>query len=134
MSGVFYIGLGDRFGGSNVVQRKTDKALWIPMHPELVDVLEATQRRGEFVVLTQHGRPFSVKALGMRMQAWARAAGLPPGHTLHGLRKSLGKMLAESGPRPGRSWPSLVTTTSRTLSFTHARRSNGSWPPMARTN
>jgi integrase len=97
MSGVFYIGLGDRFGGSNVVQRKTDKALWIPMHPELVDVLEATQRRGEFVVLTQHGRPFSVKALGMRMQAWARAAGLPPGHTLHGLRKSLGKMLAESG-------------------------------------
>ncbi len=83
--------------GSNVIQRKTDKALWIPMHPELVTVLEGTQRRGEFVVLAQHGRPFSVKALGMRMQAWSRAAGLPPGHTLHGLRKSLGKMLAESG-------------------------------------
>jgi len=31
------------------------------------------------------------------MQEWTRAAGLAPGHTLHGLRKTLGKMLAESG-------------------------------------
>jgi hypothetical protein len=59
--------------------------------------LEATERRGDYVVLTQYGRPFSAKALGMRMQDWTRAAGLAPGHTLHGLRKTLGKMLAESG-------------------------------------
>jgi integrase len=31
------------------------------------------------------------------MQDWTKAAGLPPGHTLHGLRKTLGKMLAEHG-------------------------------------
>jgi len=33
----------------------------------------------------------------MRMQEWVRGAGLPAGHTLHGSRKMLGKMLAESG-------------------------------------
>ena len=54
----------------NVVQSKTGKALWIPMHPELAKTLEAVERRGECVVLTQYGKPFSVKALGMRMQEW----------------------------------------------------------------
>lgn len=81
----------------NIIQKKTKKALWIPMHPELQTAVEAAERCGEYMVLTQYGSPFSPKALGMRMQEWTRAAGLPPGHTLHGLRKTLGKMLAESG-------------------------------------
>jgi site-specific recombinase XerC len=80
----------------NVIQKKTGKALWLPMHPKLIAALEAMERRGEYVVLTQYREPFSVKALGMRMQDWTRAAGLAPGHTLHGLRKTLGKMLAEA--------------------------------------
>ena len=46
-------------------------------------------------MVTQYGQPFSPKALGMRMQDWTRAAGIPPGYTLHGLRKTLGKALAE---------------------------------------
>jgi len=83
--------------GGTFVQQKTGKALWIPIHPELRAVLEATKRRHEAVLLTQYGRPFSAKALGMRMQAWTEKAGLAPGHTLHGLRKSLGKVLAEHG-------------------------------------
>jgi len=83
--------------GANVVQSKTDKALWIPMHSELLQVLNATNRAGDCILLTQYGRPFSPKALGMRMQDWTKAAGLPPGHTLHGLRKTLGKLLAEHG-------------------------------------
>jgi hypothetical protein len=84
-------------GAGNVVQKKTGKALWIPMHPKLAASLEAVERRGEFVVLTQYRQPFSPKALGMRMQEWTKLAGLAPGHTLHGLRKTLGKMLAEAG-------------------------------------
>jgi integrase len=84
-------------GAGNVVQGKTGKALWIPMHPNLTETLEATPHTGDYVVMTQYGRPFSPKALGMRMQEWTSAAGLPAGRTLHGLRKSLGKMLAESG-------------------------------------
>ena len=81
----------------NVVQSKTGKALWIPMHPKLAKALEAMPRCGEYVVMTQYGRPFSAKALGMRMQDWTRQAGLASGHTLHGLRKKLGAMLAEAG-------------------------------------
>jgi integrase len=81
----------------NVVQSKTGKALWIPLHPELAKALEATPRRCEYVVITQYREPFSAKALGMRMQDWTKQAGLAPGHTLHGLRKKLGAMLAEAG-------------------------------------
>ena len=83
--------------GANIVQRKTDKALWIPMHSALVAVLAAAERKGKTILVTQYGKPFSPKALGMRMQDWTKAAGLPPGHTLHGLRKTLGKRLAEGG-------------------------------------
>ena len=59
--------------------------------------LEAPPRRGETILVTQYGRPFSAKALGMRMQEWTEKTGLAAGHTLHGLRKSLGKVLAEKG-------------------------------------
>ena len=85
--------------GGNVVQQKTGKPLWIPIHPNLRDVLAhpSTDLTREFVVMTAWGKPFSAKALGMRMQQWTRAAGIPPGHTLHGLRKTLGKALAEHG-------------------------------------
>jgi len=81
----------------NVVQKKTGKALEIPIHPNLRDVLDAVPDLAgrEFVVMTQWGKPFSPKALGMRMQRWTAAAGIAPGHTLHGLRKTLGKALAE---------------------------------------
>ena len=85
--------------GSNVVQQKTGKPLWLPFHPNLREVLEhpSTDLTREFVVMTAWGKPFSAKALGMRMQKWTKAAGVPPGHTLHGLRKTLGKALAEHG-------------------------------------
>jgi len=85
--------------GSKVVQQKTGKALWIPIHPNLREVLEhpSTDLTRGFVVMTAWGKPFSAKALGMRMQKWTQAAKIPPGHTLHGLRKTLGKALAEHG-------------------------------------
>lgn len=82
---------------TNVVQQKTGKPLRIPMHANLAEVIEATTPVGDFVVMTKWGKPFSDKALGMRMQHWTRLAGIPAGHTLHGLRKTLGKALAEHG-------------------------------------
>jgi len=51
----------------------------------------------EFVALTAYGLPFSAKSLTGHMGEWTKAASIPPGHTLHGLRKSLGKALAEHG-------------------------------------
>jgi integrase len=84
-------------GGSNTVQIKTDKALWIPMHPDLAAVIAATPRVGEYVLTTQYGEPYTAAGLGMRMQEWREAAGVPVGYSLHGLRKTLGKKLAEGG-------------------------------------
>lgn len=81
----------------HVVQGKTGKALWLTLHPALAEVLAAAKHRGETILLTQYGRPFSPKAIGMRMQDWTASAGIGKGATLHGLRKTLGKMLAESG-------------------------------------
>lgn len=82
---------------ANVVQQKTGKALTLPIHPNLRDALDAIPdlEAREFVVMTAWGKPFSPKALGVRMQHWTKAAGIPPGHTLHGLRKTLGKQLAQ---------------------------------------
>lgn len=81
----------------NVVQQKTGKALTLPIHPNLAEVLgvidDLSER--EFVVMTAWGKPFSPKGLTVRMRHWTKAAGLPPGYTLHGLRKTLGKALAE---------------------------------------
>lgn len=84
---------------SKIVQHKTGKTLTLPIHPNLRDVLDAIPDFDdrEFVVLNAYGQPFSPKAIGMRMQEWTHAAGIPPGHTLHGLRKTLGKALAEHG-------------------------------------
>jgi site-specific recombinase XerC len=86
-------------GVHNVVQHKTLKALELPIHPNLREALDAIPDLDQraFVVLTQWGKPFSAKSLGMRMQGWTKAAGIPPGYTLHGLRKTLGKQLAQHG-------------------------------------
>ena len=80
----------------NVVQQKTGKQLVLPIHPNLRDVLRAINdfEEREFVVLTAWGKQFSPKGLTVRMRQWTKAAGLPPGYTLHGLRKTLGKQLA----------------------------------------
>lgn len=84
-------------GSIHVRQEKTGRELWLPILPALAEVLTATEHSGKTILVTQYGQPFSVKSLGMRMQDWTRAAGLSPGVTLHGLRKTMGKLLAEGG-------------------------------------
>lgn len=83
--------------GIEIAQRKTDTPIWIPLHPDLRRCLDAAPRHGAAIVLGGYGNPYSEKALGMRFAAWCRKAGVPAGATLHGLRKSMGKALAESG-------------------------------------
>lgn len=84
-------------GGINIIQKKTGKALWVPIDPALQEVLDASDLTRETILVTRFGRPFSEKALGMRMQQWTKAAGLAAGCTMHGLRKTRGKLLAEAG-------------------------------------
>lgn len=80
-----------------VVQAKTGRALVLPVLPALQQALAASKRDGDTILVTRYGDAFSVKALGMRMQGWTRAAGIGAGATFHGLRKTLGKLLAEGG-------------------------------------
>jgi site-specific recombinase XerC len=83
----------------NVVQQKTRKELVLPIHPNLREVLDAVPdlETRPFVVMTAWGKSFSPKGLTVRMRHWTKAAGMPAGYTLHGLRKTLGKALAEHG-------------------------------------
>jgi integrase len=78
-------------------QKKTGKVLSLPITPMLRENIEPLERKGDFVLMTAYGKPFSAKSLTNTMAIWTERAGLPKGCTLQGLRKSLGKLLAEGG-------------------------------------
>jgi len=84
-------------GTVTLITKKGDKALVLPITPMLRDAIENLPRKGETVLVTAYGKPFSEKSLTGRMADWTHGADLPKGCTMHGLRKSLGKMLAEAG-------------------------------------
>ncbi|WP_084682991.1 tyrosine-type recombinase/integrase [Neorhizobium vignae] len=86
-----------RKGNVTLVTKKGDKTLVLPITPMLRETLAPLSRDTETVLLTQYGQPFSEKSLTGRMADWTHSADLPKGCTMHGLRKSLGKMLAETG-------------------------------------
>lgn len=79
-----------------IEQKKTGKRLTIPIVPMLAEVLDGSPVKGETVIVTAYGEPYTDKSITGRMREWTKAAGLPKGCTLHGLRKTLGRMLAES--------------------------------------
>lgn len=80
-----------------VRQAKTDKVLTLLLLPQLKAALEPLPRRADTVITTDYGKPFSEKSLTGMMAHWTKLAGLDPGCTFHGLRKTLGKYLAEEG-------------------------------------
>ena len=86
------------FTGQRLVltQEKTGKRLTLPVLPWLRAALDATPRHGETVMATEDGRPRSAEGLTNDWRRWTGRAGLE-GTTLHGLRKTLGKLLAEEG-------------------------------------
>lgn len=85
-------------GNTIVLQQvKTGRRLVLSITPMLREALDATDLDGPTILLTAYGEPFSAKSLTGRMADWTKAAGLPKGCTLHGLRKTLGKMLADGG-------------------------------------
>lgn len=87
--------------GFEIVQHKTGKALFVPEAPPLTAALDAAREKAPGgsaeIVLTAYGKPFSEKSLTGRMADWTRSADLAKGCTIHGLRKTLGKRLAEGG-------------------------------------
>lgn len=74
--------------------RNGGKRLFLPVTPMLAEILAPLDRSTGTVLVNAYGRPFSAKSLTGMMAHWNRLAGNPPGLTLHGLRKTLGGMLA----------------------------------------
>lgn len=78
------------------------KVLRLLMLPMLAEALQGLPRKAGTVLTTEYGNPFSEKSLTGMMAHWTELAGLgqngePSGCTFHGLRKTLGKYLAEEG-------------------------------------
>ena len=78
-------------------QQKTDKDMTLPIVASLREVLDATDMSGKTILQTAYKKPFSAKSLTGHMALWTKKAGLEPGCTIHGLRKTLGKLMAEGG-------------------------------------
>ena len=82
---------------ATITTKKGDKTLVLPLTPMMLEILEPLDKSKEFVLINAYGNPFSEKSLTGMMAHWTKLAEMPPGCTLHGLRKTLGKLLAESG-------------------------------------
>lgn len=80
-----------------VVQQKTGARLAIPLHSELVAILQATPRQHVTILNTAYGQPFTVDGFSGFMRDAIREAGLPLECQPHGLRKAAGRRLAEAG-------------------------------------
>lgn len=82
--------------GVSFRQIKTGVDVSLDVLPALARELAATPRRGNTILVTKFGKPFSDKSLTGRFRDWCEMAGLA-GTTLHGLRKTLGEALADGG-------------------------------------
>lgn len=84
-----------------VRQYKTGATAWIPAHPRLQAILDATPRVSPQIVASSTGRPYHVTTLRARFfqfMAGLREDGkVGPGLSFHGLRHTLGTNLAEAG-------------------------------------
>jgi integrase len=74
--------------------RNGGKNVFIPITPMLAEILAPLDRSTPAVLMNAYGEPFSAKSLTGMMAHWNKLAANPPGYTLHGLRKTLGGMLA----------------------------------------
>lgn len=96
-SDVVRMGRQDREGNRiRVRQQKTGAFLSIPLHPKLSAELDASPEGDMLYLVTEYGKPHSVKAFGMWFQKRCEEAGLS-GCSAHGLRKAAARRLAEAG-------------------------------------
>jgi len=84
-----------RNGKFLIRQSKTGKRLVLPIAPPLATAIEAMPRSDAMCfIMTEWGRPFSVKGFGGWFREQCDAAGLPK-CTAHGLRKATMRRMAE---------------------------------------
>jgi integrase len=86
-----------RNGVLHLRQQKTNAKLVIPVHPELLAILEEAPGQHLTYLTTRDGSPFSPAGFGNLFRDWCNEAGLPKGLSAHGLRKACCTRLAEAG-------------------------------------
>lgn len=79
-----------------VTQEKTGATVSLPILPALARSIMATKSGALVFLLSEHGKPYSVKGFGNKVRQWCDEAGLP--HcSAHGLRKAAARRFAEAG-------------------------------------
>jgi integrase len=76
-------------------RHKTDVPVYVVLTDRLREALDAIPRRHVTVINTAYGRPYTVDGFSRWMRDAITAAGLPLDCQPHGLRKTLGRMLAD---------------------------------------
>jgi integrase len=84
-------------GALVVRQRKTGRALEIPVHSALMEILTAGPNDNLTFLTTARGKPFSASGFGNLFRQWCDEAALPRHCSAHGLRKAACRRLAEAG-------------------------------------
>jgi integrase len=87
-----------RNGMITVRQQKTGTLVTLPTDrlPELMSIIAATPC-GHLTFLNKNGKPYGGEYFSQVFGAWCREAKLPAECSMHGLRKSTGRRLAEAG-------------------------------------
>ena len=84
-------------GYLQVTQSKTDTRLQIPLHPRLVEAISYAPKDHLTFLVTAYGKPMTPAGFTNWFADCAKAAGLPPRSSPHGLRKAAARRLAEAG-------------------------------------
>ena len=89
--------ISPKTGRIKVTQQKTGVKIEVPLHRDLLVVLEKARHNHVSILVTEWGKPFTVDGFSGFMRDAIRAAGLPIDCQPHGLRKTLGRRFAEAG-------------------------------------
>jgi integrase len=92
-------------------QSKTGKRVVTPIAPELAAELAHAEGDRLAFLTRENGQPYSANGFYNVFVDWCRAAGLPPGLAPHGLRKAMGRRLAEAGATTRENMAILGHTT-----------------------
>ena len=89
--------INSRTNRIKIIQQKTTAKVEVPLHRDLLVVLEKARHNHVTIVNTEFDKPFTVDGFSGFMRDAIKAAGLPLDCQPHGLRKSMGRRLAEAG-------------------------------------
>jgi len=80
-----------------VTQQKTGEKVWIPIHPNLKQILNAVRKDHISIITSSRGKPYTGKSFGAWLSGKISKADLPGECVTHGLRKAAARRLAEAG-------------------------------------